>query len=449
MMKRKQVRKSMCRIKHLLSERAIEEAYPRRMKNYSVYETFSLFNVDETIKNFVNSLGQTVNMGDFDFIVKFDGPKGNLLKVFEEILPSLLVQPNAASPYNREASDLMLADEEAYAKRVKAYNHHAGQGCGVTLWNKTESKCCSPLILLGAKYKSSPKEVVASCDVTFAMLADPQSAVLGCRLWRAWSCKRDELRKRVGLYMRVDALEGNWSHGYGNDYRFLPSGSVEYLVFVFKVVLPQLLREPNPTDPLNNDAADLMQKDEELYGQKIKGKEVHVPNQACAFRKSYRGTRSKEVCRDEEDGKCSMRISSSAYLLPLALINKVCCSNSLLVGVLSLQQRVIRMKNYSVYETFSLFNVDETIKNFVNSLGQTVNMGDFDFIVKFDGPKGTLYDGGSWKVHVKFPEDYPYSPPSLTFVDPIFHPNISQAGYVWTFLAGSGMPDMVQITILF
>lgn len=43
------------------------------------------------------------------------------------------------------------------------------------------------------------------------------------------------------------------------------------LVFVFKVVLPQLLREPNPTDPLNNDAADLMQKDEELYGQKVKG----------------------------------------------------------------------------------------------------------------------------------------------------------------------------------
>ncbi|KAE9453790.1 hypothetical protein C3L33_14335, partial [Rhododendron williamsianum] len=140
--------------------------------------------------------------------------------------------------------------------------------------------------------------------------------------------------KAVGLYMCVDALEGNWSHGYGNDYRFLPSGSVEYLVFVFKVVLPQLLREPNPTDSLNNDAADLMQKDEELYGQKVKGKEVHVPNQACTFRKSDQGTRSKEVCRDEEDGKCSMRISSSAYLLPLALINRVCCSNFLLVGVL-------------------------------------------------------------------------------------------------------------------
>lgn len=64
------------------------------------------------------------------------------------------------------------------------------------------------------------------------------------------------------------------------------------------------------------------------------GKEVHVPNQACTYRKSYWGSRSKEVCRDEEDGKCSVRISSSAYLLPLALISRVCCSNFLLVGVL-------------------------------------------------------------------------------------------------------------------
>ncbi|KAK3018694.1 hypothetical protein RJ639_003125 [Escallonia herrerae] len=49
-------------------------------------------------------------------------------------------------------------------------------GCDVTIWNRTKSKC-DPLISLGAKYKSSPEEVAASCDITFAMLADPQSAV--------------------------------------------------------------------------------------------------------------------------------------------------------------------------------------------------------------------------------------------------------------------------------
>ncbi|XP_042507195.1 glyoxylate/succinic semialdehyde reductase 2, chloroplastic [Macadamia integrifolia] len=49
-------------------------------------------------------------------------------------------------------------------------------GWDITVWNRTKSKC-DPLISLGAKYKSSPEEVAASCDVTFAMLADPESAV--------------------------------------------------------------------------------------------------------------------------------------------------------------------------------------------------------------------------------------------------------------------------------
>ncbi|OVA08425.1 6-phosphogluconate dehydrogenase [Macleaya cordata] len=49
-------------------------------------------------------------------------------------------------------------------------------GCDVTVWNRTKSKC-DPLISLGAKYKTSPEEVASSCDVTFAMLADPESAL--------------------------------------------------------------------------------------------------------------------------------------------------------------------------------------------------------------------------------------------------------------------------------
>lgn len=49
-------------------------------------------------------------------------------------------------------------------------------GIDLTVWNRTKSKC-DPLISLGAKYKPTPEEVAASCDVTFAMLADPQSAL--------------------------------------------------------------------------------------------------------------------------------------------------------------------------------------------------------------------------------------------------------------------------------
>ncbi|XP_004146817.1 glyoxylate/succinic semialdehyde reductase 2, chloroplastic [Cucumis sativus] len=49
-------------------------------------------------------------------------------------------------------------------------------GYDVTVWNRTKSKC-DPLINLGAKYQPSPQEVAACCDVTFAMLADPESAL--------------------------------------------------------------------------------------------------------------------------------------------------------------------------------------------------------------------------------------------------------------------------------
>ncbi|AQL09568.1 Ubiquitin-conjugating enzyme E2 4 [Zea mays] len=42
------------------------------------------------------------------------------------------------------------------------------------------------------------------------------------------------------------------------------------LVNVFEVFLPQLLLYPNPSDPLNGDAAALMMRDRPAYEQKVK-----------------------------------------------------------------------------------------------------------------------------------------------------------------------------------
>ncbi|VFQ82718.1 unnamed protein product [Cuscuta campestris] len=44
------------------------------------------------------------------------------------------------------------------------------------------------------------------------------------------------------------------------------------LLNIFEVFLPQLLLYPNPSDPLNGDAASLMMKDKKQYDQKVKGK---------------------------------------------------------------------------------------------------------------------------------------------------------------------------------
>jgi len=45
-------------------------------------------------------------------------------------------------------------------------------GFEVTVWNRSAEKC-KELLALGAKWGPSPKAVTESCEVTFAMLADP------------------------------------------------------------------------------------------------------------------------------------------------------------------------------------------------------------------------------------------------------------------------------------
>lgn len=44
------------------------------------------------------------------------------------------------------------------------------------------------------------------------------------------------------------------------------------LVNIFEVFLPQLLRYPNPADPLNGEAAALLIREPKVYEQKVKGK---------------------------------------------------------------------------------------------------------------------------------------------------------------------------------
>jgi ubiquitin-conjugating enzyme E2 H len=47
------------------------------------------------------------------------------------------------------------------------------------------------------------------------------------------------------------------------------------MINIFEVFLPQLLRYPNPTDPLNGEAAALLMREPKSYEVKVKG--------ACLF----------------------------------------------------------------------------------------------------------------------------------------------------------------------
>lgn len=43
----------------------------------------------------------------------------------------------------------------------------------------------------------------------------------------------------------------------------------------------------------------------------------------------------------------------------------------------------------------------------------------------FSGPPGTPYDGGTYKIDVRIPSDYPFKPPVMKFDTKIWHPNVS------------------------
>ena len=52
-------------------------------------------------------------------------------------------------------------------------------GFDITVWNRDVTKC-SDLVKLGARQKTTPKEVAAETDVTFAMVSDPQASLDIC-----------------------------------------------------------------------------------------------------------------------------------------------------------------------------------------------------------------------------------------------------------------------------
>nr|GMC65308.1 probable ubiquitin-conjugating enzyme E2 37 [Ipomoea batatas] len=49
---------------------------------------------------------------------------------------------------------------------------------------------------------------------------------------------------------------------------------------------------------------------------------------------------------------------------------------------------------------------------------------------QIEGPEGTVYANGIFKLKIQIPERYPFQPPVVTFVTPIYHPNIDNGGRI-------------------
>ncbi|XP_074599564.1 ubiquitin-conjugating enzyme E2 R2 isoform X2 [Brevipalpus obovatus] len=69
---------------------------------------------------------------------------------------------------------------------------------------------------------------------------------------------------------------------------------------------------------------------------------------------------------------------------------------------------------------------EEPVEGFVVKLADEDNL--FEWEVAIFGPPSTLYEGGYFKACMKFPSDYPYSPPSLKFLTKVWHPNVYESG---------------------
>ncbi|GAB4836466.1 Ubiquitin-conjugating enzyme E2 19 [Ancistrocladus abbreviatus] len=54
----------------------------------------------------------------------------------------------------------------------------------------------------------------------------------------------------------------------------------------------------------------------------------------------------------------------------------------------------------------------------------------FTWIGTIEGGRGTMYEGLSYKLSLRFPTDYPFKPPHVRFETMCFHPNVDQYGNI-------------------
>jgi ubiquitin-conjugating enzyme E2 D/E len=91
---------------------------------------------------------------------------------------------------------------------------------------------------------------------------------------------------------------------------------------------------------------------------------------------------------------------------------------------------LLKRSNKRVLEDIKLLN--DMVKN--KDVVQSIEINDEQITgphyVTIKGPSGTPYENGIFKVKIVMPDDYPFKPPTITFITKIYHPNISSSGCI-------------------
>lgn len=75
----------------------------------------------------------------------------------------------------------------------------------------------------------------------------------------------------------------------------------------------------------------------------------------------------------------------------------------------------------------------KALKAEANSLKMTVNCDEdnlYMWYATITGAEDTAYNGLVYKLKIEFPNNYPFAPPKMKFLNNMFHPNVDEQGNI-------------------